>query len=505
MAKLFLTDINLNKNELQNAVIQCLTAEPTSPETGQIYYNTTDKIMYQYNGTQWVAVGKSYNAGTNISISNNTINNDAQLSATAIADYNSSTGIITIKKIKQVDGEVAIESDGLTIKTNPNSKYSSSNPLQTVEGGKVTIETGSETGTNFMSYTVKQGGATIGTINLPKHLILKSGSSVVTGTWDDGTFTEDDTQPGTGSGKALKLVFIDSADSDNNDDVVYIDVADLVEAYTGSSGIVIDANNVVKPSLKSYTQQSISSEEVSNTARRQYPVTLDANGFLSVNVPWENDTYTNTELGTGYGECSTAEATTSKVVSLPNYSLNEGGIVAIKFQYKVLAGATLNINNTGAKSIYWQGAAIVTNIILAKDTAYFMYNGSHYVLLGVDRNAEKRVKSVSLSGRTLTISYSDGTSSTYTTQDTTYTLPDSVTKKYTVSNPSLTSSGGVCTWTINASSFGGEDGTTAVCSIRDSAGNEVIADVLYASSSIKISINSSSSIAASTYKAVIIA
>ena len=50
--------INLNKNELQNAVIQNLATAPGTPSEGQIYYDSTagDKQLYFYNGSSWIPV-----------------------------------------------------------------------------------------------------------------------------------------------------------------------------------------------------------------------------------------------------------------------------------------------------------------------------------------------------------------------------------------------------------------------------------------------------------------
>jgi len=58
MALSYLTDINLNKNELQNAVIQKVGGDPiTGLTAGWIIYNTGDNQLKVYDGSAWTNVG----------------------------------------------------------------------------------------------------------------------------------------------------------------------------------------------------------------------------------------------------------------------------------------------------------------------------------------------------------------------------------------------------------------------------------------------------------------
>ena len=58
MAIKHLSNISLEQNELQNAVVQNLASAPSSPVEGQIYYDSTsgDKSIYFYNGSAWISI-----------------------------------------------------------------------------------------------------------------------------------------------------------------------------------------------------------------------------------------------------------------------------------------------------------------------------------------------------------------------------------------------------------------------------------------------------------------
>ena len=83
-------------------------------------------------------------------------------------------------------------------------------------------------------YTLTQNGETIGDIDIPKDLVVTSGS-VVKGTWSGNVFTEVES----GNGTALKLVIA------NQTEPVYINTLDLVKDHVGGNGILISDTNEI--------------------------------------------------------------------------------------------------------------------------------------------------------------------------------------------------------------------------------------------------------------------
>lgn len=56
----FYANIDLTKNQLLNALFQILPSAPSNPVEGLFYYNSTDKTLYFFDGTNWKAGGDQY-------------------------------------------------------------------------------------------------------------------------------------------------------------------------------------------------------------------------------------------------------------------------------------------------------------------------------------------------------------------------------------------------------------------------------------------------------------
>lgn len=113
-------------------------------------------------------------------------------------------------------------------------------------------------------YTVAQGGVTVGTIDIPKDLVVEKGS-VVDVTFHDGHYWDGATnidaaidpegQHPTGdlAGKYIKLVIANSQELP-----LYIAAADLVDVYTEGNGIEISSANVISAKVDSSNANGLS-------------------------------------------------------------------------------------------------------------------------------------------------------------------------------------------------------------------------------------------------------
>ena len=113
--------------------------------------------------------------------------------------------------------------------------------------------------------------------------------------------------------------------------------------------------------------------------------TYDGTGWVRDQGYNTDTTYTNASLGSGYGTCSVSASATVKVVTLSGYTASTGGVVSVKFTNAVPENSSLNINNQGEYAIFFNGTNIASGIIIAGDLATFIYDGTQYHLIAIDR------------------------------------------------------------------------------------------------------------------------
>jgi len=89
MSRLFLTNIDLNTNELQNAVIQNLSSAPSSGnKEGRIYYDSTTHVLRYYGADNaWYNLAAGGTAASTVTLTGD---------VTGTADVDPATGIITL-------------------------------------------------------------------------------------------------------------------------------------------------------------------------------------------------------------------------------------------------------------------------------------------------------------------------------------------------------------------------------------------------------------------------
>lgn len=226
---------------------------PQEVVDGQILFLVESKELYMGSGSKWVKFGDGDNAISNVAYNNGTVTvtynddtaktfaslasvSDTKVDNQFVTDITATNGVVTANRsgitASQITRTATAEVGGTTVED------ALSNLASAIKvggsGSVVTVETPDIADDGYLkTYVIKQGDSEKGRINIPKDLVVTSGT-LVNGTWSGNTFTE----ATAGDGRAIKLVIA------NQETPIYINTTDLVDIYTAGAGITITENKI---------------------------------------------------------------------------------------------------------------------------------------------------------------------------------------------------------------------------------------------------------------------
>lgn len=205
-------------------------------DEGNIFTATTvEGVLSEIQNSLDNAIGVGGSVGKQITNAINALNSETVSgNGQVITAISQSNGIVSATASTLSASSVSFSSSGTSFTADNVKDALDTLYTRSGDGSKVTLESVDGTEDILKVYTIKQGGNEVGKINIPKDLVVTSGS-VVKGTWNGDTFTENVS----GSGTALKLVIA------NQTAPVYINTLDLVKDHTSGNGISISDTNVI--------------------------------------------------------------------------------------------------------------------------------------------------------------------------------------------------------------------------------------------------------------------
>lgn len=546
----FPVDINLNKQELKQAVIENQGVAPTSPKEGQIYFNTDGNLkgLYIYKNSAWKKLLDVDEQG-NFVLTTTTVNGKAlssniiinateipisSLDNTSVKDYVDNLDVTitgaasTIKDddltqnravISNEDGKIAVSDTtstelgyvhGVTsaIQTQLNNKVTKNNNITAATKCKITYDAKGliTNGTDLATTDIPDLSSTYVNVN-------QKGNANGVATLDANSLVPT-TQLPTATTSTQGAVIVDSTLSSSS--INPVQNSTLYTALNGKQATITGGASTITTSNLTTSRALIS----------------NASGKVAVSD------VTSTELGYLDGVTSNIQdqindlQARGRFLSLWNGATglpktNPSG--TLPFVYKTgdyyIVDNTSNTTNYKPSGSSYTGVAsttIETEPVAANDVYY--YDGTNWLL---QVNSQREVTFASITGQptdntnlanalnlkanlaspafTGTPTAPTATTGTNTTQVATTAFVQSAIANNSitlaVNNTALTQSGGVCTWSIKNTL----NNADVICSVREvSTGEEVYPNITYATSTITIKINSSTNIAANTYRAVII-
>jgi hypothetical protein len=474
MSRKFLTNIDLNSNELRNGVIHNLATDPGTGVAGQLYFNTVDNTLKVYNGTtsQWEAVGSVefigdavadlLDAGYGIDLTYDDAGNSLTVANTGVVSLagtanevivSASSGSVTLSLPDNIHVDVTGDLTGNA------DTATSLETARTINLGGSLSGSVSFDGTSDVTITadIVADSVALGTDTTGDYVAGASASGAgisVTGSGGEGsTLTIENTGVTSLLGTANQITVSASAGE------ITIGLPDDV---TIDGNLIVDGNLTVSGSVTTLNTETLLVED--------NLVTLNSNvtGTPAVNAGIEIER----------GDLTNAEIIWDESADVWKAGLS-GSVTTISLEghlhvasdvtdFDTAVDAEIDDYLTGSDSISIISGSI--DATLAASASYLTKVGG----LAVDKaNLETAL------------------------------VADGFPRKYATGNTSLTSTGGVCTWTVTHN-LATKDVTVQVYEVAADY-SQVEVDVQHTSTSaVTIKINSASTIAADTYRVVVI-
>ena len=550
--KKFLVDLNLNKNELKQAVVENQGLAPTSPKDGQIYYNTTSgskgvnvyktgttsawkKLLDEDDATGYVPTSRTVNSkaltsditinGTEIPISGT--------DNTTVKDYVDSLDIAingaasTIKDddltqnravISNASGKIAVSD---TTSTELGYVHGVTSAIQTQLNNKVpkpatAITAATKCKITYDANGLVTAGANLATTDIPDLsgtyvALTQKGSANGVATLDANTLVPSSQLP-TATSSTQGAVMVDSALSSTSTNPVQNSVINTAlgtkqATITGGASTITSSNLTASRALISNASGKVAVSDITSTelgyldgvtANIQDQIdNLEARGrFLSL---WNSTTgLPETNPGTLPFTYKTGDYYIIGTVGSTNYK-------PTGTSYTGAASTTVESSTVAANDVYYyDGTNWLLQVNSQREVSFASITGqpSDNTNLNNALNLKANLASPALTGTPTAPTATAGTNTTQiATTEFVNTAIATASLTLASNNTALTQSGGVCTWTITNTL----NNADVICSVREvSSGEEVYCNISYSASTITIKINSASNIAAGTYRAVII-